>query len=106
MLTHRHFRIAGLRVWLLLALVSWPGEARADDWVEVTSPHFRVVTDQGTRNARRVANDLEQIIVNSQGRAHGARIRREARPPQPFAHKDLIGGVITKQVANQGPKPE
>ena len=45
----------------LLAVSGWPTVASADDWVEVTSPHFRVITDQADWQARRVALDLERI---------------------------------------------
>jgi len=33
----------------------------ADNWVEVTSPNFRVVSNNGERSARQVAWQFEQI---------------------------------------------
>lgn len=46
---------------ILAGLVGTPASASADDWIEVTSPHFRVLSSQGTRTARRTALELERI---------------------------------------------
>ena len=46
---------------LLCLLIATPETAEADDWIEVQSPNFRVVSDQRTRDARRVAFELERI---------------------------------------------
>jgi hypothetical protein len=50
---------------LLLALslaVSWVSRAKAaDQWVEVRSPHFTVVSSAGDRAARALAWQLEQV---------------------------------------------
>ncbi len=48
-------------ILVLLTALSGSLAASADDWVEVKSPHFRVISDQGGRNAKRVALDLERI---------------------------------------------
>lgn len=48
-------------VCLLALTLCLPEQASARDWVEVTSPHFRVITDQRSRDARRVALDLERM---------------------------------------------
>ena len=49
--------------FLLVAasLAALPNAARAATWVEVTSPHFIVLTDAGERRAREVAWQFEQI---------------------------------------------
>src|SRR5207249_5561701 len=49
---------------LTLALVSFliPGRSSpADNWIEVRSPHFTVNTNAGEKEARKIADQFEQI---------------------------------------------
>jgi Tfp pilus assembly protein PilF len=59
------FRRIGYFVALLAALsaVAMPRVAAADQkpWLEVRSPHFRVLTDGSARDGRRVAYELEEM---------------------------------------------
>ena len=50
-------------VFILLALTAFDrsAHARNDPWIEVTSPHFRVSSDSGEKDARRVARECEEI---------------------------------------------
>jgi cytochrome c-type biogenesis protein CcmH/NrfG len=50
-------------VFILLALTALdrPAQARNDPWVEVTSPHFKVSSDSGEKDARRMARECEEI---------------------------------------------
>jgi tetratricopeptide (TPR) repeat protein len=54
----------GRSLWILaLVFFSFPPKAGADDkpWLEVRSPHFRVLTDASADDARRVAGEFEQL---------------------------------------------
>src|SRR5271168_3499344 len=52
-----------LSLFLFLAC-ALPGFARAaDNWVEVRSPHFTVSSNAGEKQARRIANQFEEIRV-------------------------------------------
>jgi Tfp pilus assembly protein PilF len=55
----RHYRL----VLASLVFVSFSGRAFAGDkpWIEVDSPHFRVLSDGSDKDARRVASAFEQI---------------------------------------------
>ena len=44
-----------------IALIAIPCHAKDDEWVEVRSPHFSVVSDAGDRRAREVALRFEQM---------------------------------------------
>jgi len=44
-----------------IALIAIPCQAKDDEWVEVRSPHFSVVSDAGDRRAREVALRFEQM---------------------------------------------
>ena len=46
---------------LALVMAASATNATANSWVEVTGPHFRVVSNQKVRHARRVVKDLEQM---------------------------------------------
>lgn len=48
-------------VVLLVALVSRPHPATAEDWWRVESPHFVVLSDAGEKQALRTARELESI---------------------------------------------
>jgi cytochrome c-type biogenesis protein CcmH/NrfG len=50
-------------VLILLALSAFvrPAQARNDPWVEVTSPHFKISSDAGEKEARRIARQCEEI---------------------------------------------
>ena len=45
----------------LCCFLATPDLAAAQDWIEVQSQHFRVVSNQGTRAARQVALQFERI---------------------------------------------
>ena len=52
---------AFLIVFALVSLAA-PAHARNNDtWVEITSPHFKVSSDSGEKEARRIARQLEEI---------------------------------------------
>ncbi len=44
-----------------LVFVSTRGRAAADDWIEVKSAHFTVVSNAGERTTRRLVWQLEQV---------------------------------------------
>jgi Tfp pilus assembly protein PilF len=46
---------------LALSLTVPAGATKKDAWVEVLSPHFTVVSDAGEKEARRIADQFEQI---------------------------------------------
>jgi tetratricopeptide (TPR) repeat protein len=46
---------------ILLTICSGTAKAKEKAWTEVQSPHFRVLTDGSVGQARRVANEFEQI---------------------------------------------
>src|SRR5437016_6286324 len=59
--THHHpSRIAFV---LTLAILLWPHRASAAEqgWIEIRSPHFRVLSDGSDKEARAVAHQFEQI---------------------------------------------
>ena len=45
-----------------LVLMSTSGRAVADDWIEVKSAHFTVVSNAGDRTTRRLVWQLEQVL--------------------------------------------
>jgi hypothetical protein len=50
------------RLCLLLSLLAIPAKlVSADRWVEVRSPHFTVSSNAGEADARRIANQIEEI---------------------------------------------
>ena len=59
-MNRRNTRLAALACWLA---VPWCAVAYAKEkpWVEVRSPHFRVLTDGSDGQARRVAREFEQM---------------------------------------------
>jgi hypothetical protein len=44
-----------------LTLLCWPALAHDDAWIQVTSPHFAVSSNAGEKEARRIANQCEEI---------------------------------------------
>lgn len=47
---------------LAVTLLCWPLAAHgADSWIEVRSPHFTVASNAGEKEARRIANQFEEI---------------------------------------------
>ena len=50
-----------LAIALLTGLVQPSAQAAPAPWIEVSSPHFSVVTDAGEREGRRVAGQFEQM---------------------------------------------
>src|SRR5689334_345456 len=59
--------VYGLAALLVLAWISSTGVFAAADanlgWTEVRSPHFTVVSNAGEKEARRVADQFEQVRV-------------------------------------------
>ena len=53
------YRLAA--VLFVLAIFELPTQAREDKWVEVTSPHFTVVSNSGEKDARRIAAQCEIV---------------------------------------------
>lgn len=45
----------------LLVVAALPARAREDKWVEVTSPHFKVVSNAGEKDARHIAAQCEIV---------------------------------------------
>ena len=56
---HSSRRCVVFCVLFFLSPLSAP--AKIKPWIEVQSPHFRVLTDGGAGGARRVAREFEQI---------------------------------------------
>ena len=73
---------------LTAVLAFAPGAHAADTWVEVTSPHFTVISDAGERAARSVAFDWEQLRVA----IHSA---------WPWARLDLDRPIVVIAVKNE-----
>jgi tetratricopeptide (TPR) repeat protein len=71
------FRRIPLAVVVLLLPISAPA---ADTWVEVRSPHFTVQSNAGEKEARRVADQFEQI----RNMFHSAFAALRVDPPQPI----------------------
>ena len=96
----------GLRYGLLPAclLVAIPAIAVADDWIEVQSPNFRVVSNQGTRAARRVALELERIRAVMVAALPGA-VEDPLRPVVVFAVEGADDLVALAPMFQDGPRP-
>jgi hypothetical protein len=54
-------RIRAILVVSLLSLFSIPARANQKPWIEVRSPHFRVLTNGSQNDARHVAKEFEQM---------------------------------------------
>src|SRR6478752_2935059 len=50
-----------LREWVFTLLACLSASAGERSWVEVRSPHFRVISDGNDNDARRVAREFEQM---------------------------------------------
>jgi tetratricopeptide (TPR) repeat protein len=50
-----------LTVFLLFASSSLPARDKAENWIQVTTPHFTVVTDSGEKQGRRIADQFERM---------------------------------------------
>ena len=75
-------------VLVVCVVVSWTARARAaDQWIEVKSPHFTVISNAGDRAARGLAWQLEQVRSAMQGLWAWARIDLN-RPMCVIAVKD------------------
>jgi tetratricopeptide (TPR) repeat protein len=48
-------------VLLALTFLSWTEARASDSWIQVTSPHFTVVSNAGEKEAKRIANQFEAI---------------------------------------------
>lgn len=48
-------------ILLALVLFAWSKADASDSWLQVTSPHFTVVSNAGEKEARRIANQFEEI---------------------------------------------
>ena len=69
------------RTVLILFLILLPAAARAaDNWVEVRSPHFTVTSNAGEKDARKIADQFEQI----RQMFHTAFANLKVDPPQPI----------------------
>jgi Flp pilus assembly protein TadD len=69
------------RICLALALLLPPvSAAAADNWIEVQSPHFKVQSNAGEKEARKVADQFEQI----RNMFHIAFSALRVDPPQPI----------------------
>jgi tetratricopeptide (TPR) repeat protein len=44
-----------------VAFLGWSKASASDSWIQVTSPHFTVVSNAGEKQARRIANQFEEI---------------------------------------------
>jgi tetratricopeptide (TPR) repeat protein len=62
---------------LCLALASSAGAARSDEWVEVKSPNFVVLSDAGVRTAKSVAREFERIRAVFEAALPGMRLSPE-----------------------------
>src|SRR5512133_263437 len=65
-----------------------PGAAADRPWVEVTSPHFAVVSDAGEKEGRRIAWQFEQV-------------RALLQKLWPWAHADFDRPVLVFAVRNE-----
>jgi tetratricopeptide (TPR) repeat protein len=75
-------------VLVVSIVVSWTARTRAaDQWIEVKSPHFTVISNAGDRAAQRLAWQLEQVRSAMQGLWAWARIDLD-RPMCVIAVKD------------------
>jgi hypothetical protein len=63
---------------LILWLASCATLAAERSWIEVDSPHFRVMSDGSERDARRIAYEFEQMRAVLANRFPGARIETGA----------------------------
>ena len=69
------------RITLAFLLLLLPTSAMAaDNWIEVQSPHFKVQTNAGEKEARKVADQFEQI----RNMFHMAFAALRVDPPQPI----------------------
>src|SRR5207245_2048527 len=73
------FPFRSIPLALVLFLLPISGAA-ADNWVEVRSPHFTVQSNAGEKEARRVADQFEQI----RNMFHSAFAALRVDPPQPI----------------------
>jgi hypothetical protein len=69
-------------------LIAFSAHAEQKPWTEVKSPHFRVITDGGERDARNVAAEFEQMRYVFQTRFPGFRLD-SAAPLTIVAARDL-----------------
>jgi tetratricopeptide (TPR) repeat protein len=73
--------LSSRRIAFALALLLLPISAvAADNWIEVRSPHFTVETNAGEKEARRIADQFEQI----RNMFHSAFTTLHVDPPQPI----------------------
>src|SRR6266852_2189312 len=73
--------LASRRITLTFVLILLPVSASAsDNWIEVQSPHFRVQSNAGEKEARKVADQFEQI----RNMFHMAFSALRVDPPQPI----------------------
>jgi hypothetical protein len=66
--------------WLLMvfaALVA-PAREKPENWLEVRSPHFIVLSDSNEKQARHVADQFERMRTGSRHRRHERFWRLEA----------------------------
>jgi Flp pilus assembly protein TadD len=70
-----------LSLLVLLACMTPAGSRAADNWVEVRSPHFTVSSNAGDKEARKIADQFEQI----RQMFHTAFATLRVDPPQPIA---------------------
>jgi tetratricopeptide (TPR) repeat protein len=50
-----------LTAFLLLASSSLSAREKAENWIQITTPHFTVVTDSGEKQGRRIADQFERM---------------------------------------------
>ena len=81
-------RTLSASAFVLYLLAFLPAQAEQKPWLEVKSPHFRVLTDAGMRDARDVAAEFEQMRYVFASQSPAFRLESGA-PLTIFAVKDL-----------------
>lgn len=90
---------------LLLALAPTSPAGQTGGWIEVRSPHFRVVSDAGEANARRVAREFE--VIRSVFLAGLPSLVSEPRRPLTIVAVGNEEGLVAllPQIANRSARP-
>jgi tetratricopeptide (TPR) repeat protein len=61
-------------IFIWASAAGWGAAENPEKWVEVSSPHFKVMSDAGEREARRIAGSFEEIRAALKGFLPRARI--------------------------------
>ena len=88
------------------ALLSCPSMSSADDWVEIVSPNFTVISNAGDKRGREVARELEKIRAVFQS----ALLKAKQDPKQPIIvlavkNEKSLRELLPQYWERDGPRP-